>query len=106
MTTKSIDIRNILRPILLIAISLTIGIGIGIGIARANSTRFSAHLRGVGELDQRVDLRVVGLHNDGLRDVGELPTLGETLDLATLGSAELRVEDAALVRVLDGRLPV
>jgi hypothetical protein len=103
MTTKNIDIKNILRLILLIAISLTIGIGIGISIGKTNNALSLDHLRGVGELNHRVALHVVGLRNVSSRFLGERLTGVESLDVA---SVKLKGKDADSLDVLGGRLQV
>lgn len=95
MNTQHINIGNIVRSILLIAIVLGIGISIGIGIARIGNAPSSVSQR-VGQLD-----REMVVYDPGLRAVH-----GVRLNAAVLDRVAAEVLKVDSNHVHDSRLLV
>lgn len=95
MTTQRIDIRNLVRTILLIAIGIIIGVGIsiGIGIGRIGNTPSSVSQR-VGNLDRQTVVR-----DFGSRTISFNVSVGRAAQVTRLNVAALDRVAAKVVRV-------
>lgn len=90
MNTQRINIGNIVRSILLIAIGIVLGISIGIGIGRIGNAPFSVSQR-VGQFNQQVVVRDLGSRALSFRVLVERAVYVAQLNAAAVDRAAAEV---------------